>query len=246
MDTLLEVKPVSLREQIVIAVRAAIIQGRLRPGDRVVEAQLTKQLGVSRTPVREALILLEREGLVESSPHRGTCVRRYTAADVSAVFSMRTALENLSAEHFMPRVGDKDIVQLEAFVAEHKQHISRGRLEALRDADMAFHSYLIQCSQHPLAVRYWSELAAQLAALLYLRAEAFPTYDETQITKDHESIVDAYRHKNLAAVEAHNERINTRVCRECQAALVQLGLAFEDDAAASVPKSVSAAVKGGL
>jgi len=62
--TFSQVRASNLREQVVEQVRAAIIQGHLKPGDHIIEASLTKQLGVSRTPVREALILLEREGLV--------------------------------------------------------------------------------------------------------------------------------------------------------------------------------------
>jgi GntR family transcriptional regulator, rspAB operon transcriptional repressor len=73
MQLLNEIRPINLREQVVEQVKTAIIEGQLKPGDHMVEASLTKQLGVSRTPLREALILLEREGLVESFPNRGTC-----------------------------------------------------------------------------------------------------------------------------------------------------------------------------
>lgn len=98
MTLLSQIRPISLREQVVEQVRTAIIEGRLKPNDHITEATLTSQLGVSRTPVREALILLEREGLVVESPNRGCFVRAFTEGDIRDIFSMRTTLENFAGD----------------------------------------------------------------------------------------------------------------------------------------------------
>ena len=226
MNNLTEIRPISLREQIVEKVRAAIISGQLRPGDHVVEAYLTKQLGVSRTPVREALILLEREGLLVSLPHKGTFVRRYSAADVNAIFSIRTNLENFAAELTLARLTKQDLLQLEQVLEEHRRAIDEGDTEALRGLDMAFHDLLMEKSSHPFVIRYWSEIAAQLAALLHHRAEAFPEYDESQVLKDHGAIIEAYAARDLDKIKQLNADINGRVSNECQKALEQLGFTF--------------------
>ncbi len=220
-----EIRPVNLREQVVEQVRQAIIEGRLRPGDHMVEATLTKQLGVSRTPLREALILLEREGLVETVPNRGTFVRRYSEADIEDIFSIRVALENFAAERTVARLGDIDFIRLEALVSEQKSYIVEDDFKKVRAADMRFHRYFLERSEHPYLLRSWSEIVAQLAALLYLRAETNPEYDEGQVIEDHQNILSAYRARDLLAVQTANRRINGRVAEECRKALRKTGAA---------------------
>ena len=105
MDSFKPIQPVNLRDSVVEQVRIAIIEGRLKPGNHLTEASLTRLLGVSRTPVREALILLEREGLVVAEPNRGVFVRVFSEADVDAIFSMRTTLENFAAERIIESLG---------------------------------------------------------------------------------------------------------------------------------------------
>src|SRR5688572_3458655 len=96
--TFSQIRAMNLREQVVEQIRTAIIEGRLKPNDHIVESSLTQMLGISRTPVREALILLEQDGLVVSYPNRGSYVRNFTSQDVDEVFSMRTMLENFAGE----------------------------------------------------------------------------------------------------------------------------------------------------
>ena len=206
----------NLRDRVVEQVRAAIIQGHLKPGDHIVEAGLTGQLGVSRTPVREALILLEREGLVVAEPHRGSFVRVFTQEDVDAVFSMRTTLENFAAERVVEVLTEDDFARLESLVVDQKRHIERDDFEQVRMTDMAFHSLLIGRANHPLLTRAWQELVAQIAAVLYLRADAIPDYDEMRAVRDHKDILEALEARDLPALKAHNARINGRVADECR------------------------------
>lgn len=213
------IRPTNLREQVVELIRTAIIEGKLKPGDHMVEAQLTRQLGVSRTPLREALILLEREGLVESIPNRGTFVRRFDEADVEMIFSMRSALENFAADRIIDNLTVDDYGHLEQLIDEQQRYIDARDFKNVRSTDMAFHHYFIRRSDHPLLERSWLEIVAQIAALLYLRAEAMPDYDEMLAVSDHHAIVDAYKKHDLAAVKRINQQINTRVSEECQRAL---------------------------
>jgi DNA-binding GntR family transcriptional regulator len=214
-----QIQPVSLREQVVEQVRAAIIEGRLRPGDHIAETTLTQQLGVSRTPVREALILLEREGLVTATRNRGCFVRAFNAQDVDDIFSMRTTLENFAAELIINQLDDDDFAHLRESIARQRDAIEARDFKHVRAIDMRFHRYLVERGRNPLMIRHWQEIVAQIAALLYVRAEALPDYDEYLAIRDHQSILDAYMVRDLDAVRACNTRINARVAAECAGAM---------------------------
>lgn len=219
LPSLSPIQPVSLREQVAAAIRDSIIEGYFKPNDHITEASLTEQLGVSRTPLREALILLEQEGLITIQRHRGCFVRAFTVTDVREIFSMRTTLENFAAELIINTVQDSDFDALASLIAEHEGCIARGDFRRLRRADMAFHRYLIARSDHRLLLRNWTAIVAQIAALLYLRAEHFPDYQESLAVEDHWAIIAAYRARDLAAVISLNRRINQRVQNECEQAV---------------------------
>ncbi|NOK78990.1 MAG: hypothetical protein GFH24_608416n34 [Chloroflexi bacterium AL-N5] len=220
-----EIKPINLREQVVEQVKTAIIEGRLKPGDHMVEATLTRQLGVSRTPLREALILLEREGLVETIPNKGTFVRRFSEKDIEMIFSLRIALENFAAERIIDQFKEDDIRALELLIGQQGQYILKNDFKNVRSLDMRFHRYLIERSEHSLLLRSWSEIVAQIAALLYMRAEAMPSYNENLAISDHQSILEAYQKRNLPEIKRLNQMINDRVAHECLESLARLNIA---------------------
>lgn len=218
MEVFSQIRPISLREQVAEQIRTAIIEGRLRPGDHIIESALTEQLGVSRTPVREALILLEREGLVVSSPNRGSFVRRFTEGEIDNIFSMRTTLEDFAGDLIIDRLTQDDYDYMYDSINLQNAAITEGNFKNVRSIDMAFHRHLIHRSQHPLLIRNWTEIVAQIAALLYVRADA-GEYDEYQAIRDHEMIYDAYVRRDIEALKQHNRRINNRVADECKLAV---------------------------
>lgn len=222
MKVFSQIRPINLREQVAEQIRTAIIEGRLKANDHVTEAELTAQLGVSRTPVREALIILEREALIVSVPNRGCFVRAFNADEVEALFSMRTTLENFTAELILNKLTDADFDYLQGLINTQRTYIEQNDFKQVRSTDMAFHQYLINYSSHPLLMRNWQEIVAQVAAVLYLRADADPGYDEYLAIEDHRAILDAYRAHDLAQICQVNRRINQRVADECMAAVRRL------------------------
>jgi len=216
MARLTQVRTLSLREQVVEQIRNAIIEGHFNPGDRITEIQLTEELGVSRTPVREALILLERDWLIVSTPNHGSMVRIFTERDIDDIFSMRTTLEDFAGELIIGKFDSSDYASLFESIELQKQAIQQGDFKKVRSIDMAFHRYLIERSEHRLLIRQWSEIVAQIAAVLYLRAEAIPNYDEYQSINDHMAIVQAYQTHDLARLRMLNRQINQRVAGECR------------------------------
>lgn len=221
MNFLSQIQPISLREQVVQQIRASIIEGRINPNDHITEAMLTKQLGVSRTPIREALILLEQEGLVVNEAYRGCFVRAFTERDISEIFSMRTTLENMAGKIIIEEVREEDLVHLHNSVASQRMAIEQGDFKQVRAIDMAFHEYLVKKSNHELLIRNWLAIVAQIAVLLYIRAESIKDYDEYQSLQDHTAILEAYRARDLVQLMSLNEQINFRVAKECQLSIAR-------------------------
>ena len=219
-----QIRALNLREQVAEQVRTAIIEGRLKPNDHIVETVLTEQLGVSRTPIREALILLEREELVVSIPNRGFYVRAFNEQEISALFSMRTTLENFAAELIIEKLSAEDYSQLAQLIDQQALYIQQNAFKYVHSADMAFHPYLVYASNHPILMRSWQEIVAQVAAVLYLRAEAKPNVDENLAISDHQSILNAYQQRDLERVKSENRRINRRVEQQCIQAVQMLKL----------------------
>ncbi len=215
------IRATNLRAEVVEQIRGAIVNGQLKPGDHIVEKMITEQLGVSRTPVREALILLESEGLIVSSLHRGSFVRTFIPADVTEIFTMRTALENLAAELIIDRLTDADLTHFAGLIQRQREVIDQHDFKNVRSIDMSFHRGFIDRAEHPLLKKNWEAIVAQIAALLYLRAEAIPNYDEYRAVRDHQAILDAYAAHDLARVAAENRRINERVAGECMLSVRQ-------------------------
>lgn len=210
-----QIQPVNLRDQVVDQIRTAIIEGRLKPNDHIVESELTRQLGVSRTPVREALILLEQDGLVVSYPHRGSFVRTFTVRDVKDIFSMRTALENFAGELIIQHLTDADYKHLDDLIEAQREAIAAGNFRQVRSIDMNFHHYIVNRSEHSMLIRNWQQIVAQIAAVLYIRAEGIPDYDEFHAIRDHVLILDAYKQRDFKKLSEVNRKINERVAGEC-------------------------------
>jgi DNA-binding GntR family transcriptional regulator len=95
-------------------IRSAIVDGRLEPGQRLKEEELARELGISRTPIREALLVLQTEGLVDASPNRGAAVKAYAAEDLDDLYQLRAVLEGFAARLAAARIGTEDLALLRA------------------------------------------------------------------------------------------------------------------------------------
>ena len=108
-----------LREVVSEALREAIIDGALKPGERLMEIQLADELGVSRTPIREAIRRLELEGFLIMVPRRGTYVADLSIKDINEVFEIRTALDVLAAGLAAERITEEELEKLERLLVQH-------------------------------------------------------------------------------------------------------------------------------
>ena len=137
-----------LRDVVSEALRQAIKEGILKPGERLMEIQLADELGVSRTPIREAIRKLELEGFVVMIPRRGTYVADISLKDVVQVFEIRSALEELAAGLAAERITPDELEELERILVEINEYIDRDEFDKIVDTDIRFHGVLYRASRN--------------------------------------------------------------------------------------------------
>lgn len=166
----------SLSEYVAQVLRDRLAAGDLEPGAHLRETELADELEVSRGPVREALTLLETEGMVEIRRHRGAFVSILTSEDVEEVHTLREAIEVLAAERATARLTSGHTTELERILeAMKKTSGSVAPQEAVR-LDLAFHDVMYHASEHLRLQRVWRSIRSQLSFFLYTRNVNFPDF----------------------------------------------------------------------
>ncbi len=151
-----------LRELVLEALREAILNGTLQPRERLMEIQLAEELGVSRTPIREALRKLEQEGFIIMIPRKGAYVSDFSLRDLEDTFEVRRSLEGLSAELCAERATEEEISEMERLLEQKALAISANDMEKLLEVDTAFHELLYQCSRNKRLINTLSILREQI------------------------------------------------------------------------------------
>lgn len=139
MITLPQVKSISMRESVGEAIRQALYGRRFEPGQSLSEAALAGEMGISRGPVREALLLLVQEGLVTHSPNRGFSVVQITAADLQEIHDVRVPLETTALAMAKPHITESDIAKLEELKNNMVDEYTDQNVLLCSQSDMAFH-----------------------------------------------------------------------------------------------------------
>jgi len=124
-------------------IRDAIVDGRLEPGRRLKEEQLASELGISRTPVREALLVLQAEGLVDALPNRGSTVRTYARRDLEEMYELREVLEGHAARRAAARVSGADLRALRASCERFTELVQGRDVRALVTENGVFHQAIL-------------------------------------------------------------------------------------------------------
>jgi DNA-binding GntR family transcriptional regulator len=183
-------EPASLRRRASDALRSAIVEGRLRPGDRLKEVELAAQLGISRAPVREALRQLEHEGLVASLPYRATEVLGVSQEEIAEVLvPIRLTIESFAFRKAMALLTEADFEALAGIVERMRAAGARGDLEALAEDDVRFHELVIERSGQPHCLQIWRSIEPRVRAYFRRDAPAHPRADE--LAGEHQELLDA-------------------------------------------------------
>jgi DNA-binding GntR family transcriptional regulator len=148
------------------AVRRAIVDGRLRPGERIKEIPLAEELGFSRAPVRDALRLLERDGLVTLVPNRGAIVPELRAVDVLEVYALRASLGTLALQKLMLESGSLPVAALERELNRLLRAGERRRAGDAADADLGYQAAVVAAAGLPRVANEFERLTWQVRAFL--------------------------------------------------------------------------------
>ena len=140
--------PVSLVEQIEDYLTNAIMEGRLKTGDRLVESELQRKLGVSRTPIREAFRILEKNGLIITIPRKGAYIREITLKDIKENFPVRAWLEGLAAKLAVENMNENDIDTLREKLAGMEEAVKNNDFNMYFKHHNEYHEVFIRASRN--------------------------------------------------------------------------------------------------
>ncbi|MDY3983784.1 MAG: GntR family transcriptional regulator [Veillonellaceae bacterium] len=150
-----------LREVVCETLREAIRDGVLKPGERLMEIPLAEELGVSRTPIREAIRKLEQEGFVVMVPRRGAYVADISLKDITQVFEIRSALEELAAGLAAERITPDETEKLERLLVEIGNDMEQHNMDKIVETDINFHEVLYKASRNDRLVEILNNLREQ-------------------------------------------------------------------------------------
>ena len=196
----LEVRGEPLSGLVLRAVREAIIDGRLAPGDPVNEVELAKQFGVSRAPIREAIRQLESEGLVIRVAYRGTAVSPLNARGISELQEFRRLLETHAASLVVEGGSAEDFDALAGVVTEMEHAAKTGDMNGVNAADVRFHSLIIEAADNDLLLEVWKTYVQRIRRALALRNRL--NSDLGSIVAMHRDLLAALRARDLDRVRA--------------------------------------------
>ena len=199
-----------LRDVVFNTLREAILRGDLVPGERLMELQLAAKLGVSRTPIREAIRMLEQEGLAITIPRKGAIVAGMTEKDMQDVLEIREALEELSVQVACDKITDEEIAELQKNMKNFEHSLKSGDLKKMAHADVAFHGVLYRATDHPKLINMLNNLREQMYRyrVEYLKNPQ----NHEQLLHEHEAIYKGIVEKDKSAVtEILRKHIRNRV-----------------------------------
>jgi DNA-binding GntR family transcriptional regulator len=191
----------SLSVDIAGRLRRAILGGHFGPGERLGEEMLARSMGVSRGPLREALLRLEREGLVIIRRNRGAFVAQLSSEDLEELYTLRVVLEQMALKRAIHRAQPADIAAMEAVLRDMATSAERGVSEQeAAELDLRFHDLIYDAARHRRLRACWTNLRPQIHILLLNRNVAHEDFREMLITS-HQVILEAIRAKVEAAAE---------------------------------------------
>jgi DNA-binding GntR family transcriptional regulator len=189
----------TLMDQAFQQIREAIRCGKLKPGDRLVEAQLAEEMQISRFPIREALRYLEKEGLVQTKPFKGTYVAQLTEKDMEELYSLRSAIEELAVRILIKNIDEKKIEKLESIVAAMVQALEDDNIDKMISEDLRFHQTICEMSGHRKLLDVWLNLENQLQVFLTIEKNLFG--NSYQFVTTHHPILEAIKSRKIGPAQ---------------------------------------------
>lgn len=190
-----------LRDVVFNTLRQAILHGELKPGERLMEIKLAKRLGVSRTPIREAIRMLELEGLVVMIPRRGAAVAQITKQDLEDVLEVRCSLEELAVELACTRMTGIELQKLHKVIEEFEHACNTNDVTALAEKDVAFHDIIFEATGNRRLIQLLNNLREQMYRyrLEYLKDES----SHDKLLLEHKTIENDIKNHDIESARQH-------------------------------------------
>lgn len=185
----------SLSEDVVDLLRAALVRGAFAPGQHLNEAGLAEKLGVSRGPIREAFVELEREGLLTLERHRGARVTRLSQTDIDEIYELRKALERLAVERAVRYATADDFAALADVVEQLRRAVEATDLHGVVALDVRFHDLIYVAAHHSRLYLSWSKVRPQIETFLHSRSIDTKDYLDKAVP-EHTEILNVLRSKS--------------------------------------------------
>lgn len=189
-----------LRDVVFHTLREAILKGELKPGERLMELQLAAKLGVSRTPIREAIRMLEQEGLAVTIPRKGAEVAKMTEKDMEDVLQIRDALDELAASIACEQITAAELEDLQRTMHEFEKYTKTGDVKRTAEADVRFHDIIYKATRNPKLENMLNNLREQMYRyrVEYLKDEKnYPV-----LIREHKEILEGLAVKDKERVTA--------------------------------------------
>lgn len=198
-----------LRDVVFNTLRQAILKGELEPGERLMEIQLADRLGVSRTPIREAIRKLELEGLVVMVPRKGAEVAQITESDLTDVLVVRRVLEELAVELACSRMDKDGIRELKENLEQFKKATKKGDLTVIAETDVHFHELIYKATENARLIQILNNLREQMYRY---RMEYIKDAEKRAVLVDeHIGIIDAIENRDVKlAKRAIKQHVNNQ------------------------------------
>lgn len=196
-----------LRDVVFTTLRQAILRGELKPGERLMEIQLANKLGVSRTPIREAIRKLELEGLVLMIPRKGAEVAEITEKNLRDVLEVRESLEVLAVQLACERMTEETFVELEAAAKAFEAEVATDDITKIAEADVFFHDIVYQATDNQRLIQLLNNLREQMYRyrVEYLKKNAMHPI----IIREHQELIDYIKARD-------KEKASENICKHIE------------------------------
>jgi len=193
-----------LRDIIFDTLRQAIILGELKPGERLMEVTLADKMGVSRTPVREAIRKLELEGLVDMQPRKGAHVADLSIKDIMDVLEVRASLDGLATGLAAQRITEDELRELKHVLNQFAGYVEKENLTGSIKKDVEFHEIIYRASRNDKLIQISNNLREQVQRfrVIYLKDYSSPR----ELVKEHTDIYESLLHRDFEASQKAAQR----------------------------------------
>jgi DNA-binding GntR family transcriptional regulator len=195
------IEPICKRDQVVSAIKMAILAGEIEPGETIVESKTAQRLGVGIPLVREALIELEHLGFVQRIPYKGTTVTKLKRKDVERVFRLRGELEALAIEWAKENASPANIAELREVIEKMKRAASELNLERFYENDLRFHRKIWEMADNPYLADALERIVAPLFAFFAMKTSR-QRESHLEIARAHEKVVEALTQMSVDEMRA--------------------------------------------